>query len=346
MLRVAEGDCLITDTNEVLEGNGVEIQFAATTGIIEVYTIGHVSIASQSPLSCSDFADNWKPSGRWDRNPADGVTQFPQLTGRLTGELILVNVEQGLAASYTATILGDFTNKPLHRAPSIDFPTLADAEPVVKLRTGAKVTPLSGQGIDAVAMALGLDAHTTLENDVVILEEIGARTDWIISYPLAGYKVYRPFTVEVNNEVRHCEAIRGAPVGDNAPTVKVSLDDWAGSLISKGAGRIIGGAVLDLDPPPPIDIGVNLCHAVNILSFEDKPSILVPEGSKILSNLSGFTASPTSSLTWKLIEPVFPLEDGIRRPVLAHSLTTFVNGTLDGGRVLANYAILRSHRRE
>jgi hypothetical protein len=180
---------------------------------------------------------------------------------------------------------------------------------------------------------------------VVVLDQIGARTDWVISYPLAGYKIYRPFTVDINGTSRHCEAFRQALI-EGGPTVKVDSGIWFNSLVSKGSRRTIGAESLDIAPIPPIDSGVNFCHAVNVLSFEGKPSILLTNGSEILSNLSDFTASPTSSLTWRLIEPVFPLEDGIKRPVLAYSLTTFVNGTLDGGRILANYAVLRPHRRE
>jgi hypothetical protein len=338
-LRVAEGDCLITDTNEVLEGEGVEIELGVTIGIIEVFSIGRLAGTG----TCTEFANNWKPGGRWDINPTDGVmiNQPP----KLNGELILVNVAQGLATSYPATALGDFTDTHLHRTPSIDFPTLSDASAVARLADGSTLIPQSGQGIDAVAQVLSLGNQSILRNDVILNDAIGARTDWVINYPLAGYKTYRPFAVEINGATRHCESFGKVPISGQ-PTAKVNSEVLENSLVSQGSRQQIGAQEILLDPPPPVDSRVDLCHAVNVLSFEDNSSILLPEGSEILSNLSNFTASPTSSLTWKLIEPIFPPESGIRRPVLAYSLTTFVNGTLDGGRVLANYAVLRPHRRE
>ncbi len=338
-LRVAEGDCLITDTNQVLQGENTEMEIGVTTGALEVYSLGRITQFG----TCNEFADNWKPGGRWVNNPTDGVMiSNPPL---VNGELILVNVNQGLATSYPATVLGNFTNTHLHQAPEVDFPTLADAAPVVTQADGTDVFLESGQGIDAIAQVLSLDNQATLVNDVILNEEIGARTDWVISYPLAGYKVFRPFTVELNGVTRHCESFGKIPLVGQ-PIVPINAEVLENSLVSQGAREQIGATPLELDPPPLVDSRVDFCHAVNVLSFEGQSSILIQNTSTIHSDLSGFAASPTSSLTWKLIEPIFPLNSGIRRPVLAYSLTTFVNGTLNGGTTLANYAILREHRRE
>lgn len=338
-LRVAEGDCLITDTNEILEGEGGQLQLGVTIGIIEVYSLGRLTQFG----TCDEFANNWKPGGRWLDNPTDGVKiSEPPL---INGEMILVNVAQGLSTSYSATALGNFTDVHLHRAPDIDFPTFADAKAVVTQADGTEIIPQSQQGIDAIAQILSIDNQATLVNDVILNEEIGARTDWIISYPLAGYNIYRPFTVEFDGITRHCESFGKVPI-PGQPTVPVHAEVLENSLVSQGAREQKGADSLELDPPPLLESRVDFCHAVNVLSFEGQSSILAEDNALIHSNLSGFTASPTSSLTWKLIEPVFPPESGIRRPVRAYSLTTFVNGTLNGGTTLANYAILKAHRQE
>jgi len=343
VLTVAEGSCMVTENLE-FGGPGFEYSLGASIGTIEVYSVGAVltSYSWDSEPDCTDIAERWRPLQPWRNDPSDGLQEIT--VPKISGEMNLVNVGEGLAAGYTATALDHFNDQFAHTSPWDDSPHLGEAEPVATASNGVDVVPESGEGIDAVAMVLGLDGPSIISNDVIVADSIGARTDWVLSYPLDGYKNYRPFPVSIEGSERQCETF-GLSTAQGEPFVELRADTAVSVLESWGNGKHLGGELVP-DPPPLIEVAPAVCHSVNIISFEGKDSILIPLDAPNLIPLSGVTASDVSQLRWRLVEPVFPVMDGIRRPVLGFRLTTFVNGTLDGGNVLANYAILRPHVRQ
>ncbi len=344
VLTVAEGSCMVTENLE-FGGGGFEYPLGASIGTIEVYSVGaRLTFATRESITdCADIAERWRPLQPWRNDPSDGLHEIS--APKISGEMNLVNVGEGLAAGYTATALDHFNDQFAHTSPWDDSPHLGEAEPVATASNGVDVVPESGEGIDAVAMILGLDGQSTISNDVIVKDSIGARTDWVLSYPLDGYKNYRPFPVSIEGSERQCETF-GLSTAQGEPFVELIVDAALAALESWGNGKHLGGEESLLDPSPLIEVAPAVCHSVNIISFEGKDSILIPLDAPNLIPLSGVTASDVSQLRWRLVEPVFPVMDGIRRPVLGFRLTTFVNGTLGGGNVLANYAVLRPHVRQ
>ncbi len=349
VLTVAEGSCMVTENLE-FGGPGFEYSLGASIGTIEVYSVGAVltSYSWDSEPDCTDIAERWRPLQPWRNDPSDGLQEIT--VPKISGEMNLVNVGEGLAAGYTATALDHFNDQFSHTFPWDASPHLGEAEPVATASNGVDVVPESGEGIDAVAMVLGLGGQSTISNDVIVADSIGARTDWILSYPLDGYKNYRPFPVSIEGSERQCETF-GIHSRQGEPSFEIPLDKAIASLVSWANGINTEDekwlAVSEFDPMPTVTHAVpTVCNAVNIISFEGKDSILIPLDAPNLIPLSRVTASDVSQLRWRLVEPVFPAMSGIRRPVLGFRLTTFVNGTLDGGNVLANYAVLRPHVRQ
>jgi hypothetical protein len=227
-----------------------------------------------------------------------------------------------------------------HTSPFDPSPNLAEAKPVATSMTGVDVVPESGEGIDAVATVL---SHDVYENDVVTEETIGTSTDWVISYPLTGYKNHRPITVTIDGDERNCETFKLPPV-EGEPIVDSESASLEPIFISWGQGHQIGNEATDpgnIAPRPPrIKVGTALCSAVNLIGFEGKPSILAPSDSPDVENISGVIASDSSMLRMQFVHSD---ETGFSRPVLGFRLTKFVNGTLEEGKTLANYAVIKPH---
>ena len=245
-------------------------------------------------------------------------------------------MQQGLSGVYQATALRNFNGGELlvHTDPGSLNPNLADAQPGV---IDGVVQP---DGITAVARLLTTRA---LSNDVVALDEVAASTDWIISYPTSGYHAARPFTVEISGEPRNCSSFGdyGPEPMPGEPVVYLEFDQMnnvffasSGDGTSRGSFRNSG---LSVTPIP--QAGVALCNAVNVLTFDGRPSMLLPEGSPYLENLDGLVGD-SSHLWWAPVG-----EEMLGEPVLALRLTRFVNGTLEGGSILSNYLFMDAHRR-
>ncbi len=342
VLHIVEGRCIVASNLEA-GGAGSQFQLGASLGTIEIYKIGSRTIFEES-TECGDIADRWKLQGVWLTNPLADLLGTSYST--ISAEMTLLNVKKGLAASYTATALSQFKDKEIeknhisHTSPFDPSPNLAEAKPVATSMTGVDVVSESGEGIDAVATVL---SHDVYENDVVTEETIGASTDWVISYPLAGYKNHRPITVTIDGDERNCETFKLPPV-EGEPIVDSESASLEPIFISWGQGHQIGNEAInpgDIAPRPPrIKVGTALCSAVNVISFEGKPPILAFPNSGNVKNISGVIVSDSSMLRMQFVHSD---EVGFIRPVLGFRLTTFVNGTLEGGKTLANYAVIKPH---
>lgn len=314
-LRVGEGECLIDSSGHAHSGPGAELPVAASVGLIEVYGMTHPR--SQASSDCEQYAEHWSEQGKWTQDPSEGLAATER-NRQISGEGVLINVGEGLSGVYAASALRDFADTPLlHTHPSSLHPNLADA----------------AQGIDAVAREFNV---STLSNDVIVLEEVDASTDWIISYPTNGYHAIKPFDVRINGELRNCSSL-GPPSQAGDPVAELD-GETAMRILFSASGRDTEGSygALDIAPIPSQEIGATLCNAVNVVSFWNKPSLLLPADSPLLYTLGEVTAGPASHVWWE------PLGGS----PLAFRLTRFVNGTLAGDSVLANYSFMAPHRRD
>jgi len=377
ILRVAEGPCTVSDDGIGGEA-GSSFPLGASVGSIEVYAVSSrlIDDVSESAPSCDEIAERWEPQGIWQDDPDADLVQigsgYPFYGQKnLSGLATVINVDEGLSASYSPLAFVDFADQIPHSAPSADFPNLADANPIAISPEGTEFIPNSGEGIDAVAflLAASLGGSNTshagsgfydgyagqLTNQVIQSEAIGAITEWVLSYPLDGYKPYRPFEVSVEGEPRRCETLGtiGNTVDYTSPlieeqaeaheSVSIGFETAVNIVESWGGGRKFKFGSLDLAPLPPVDAKTAICFAVNVLGFEEQDSILIKDDSPNLYRLrNSILANPESStLRWHIFDPEGPPE--ISRPVVGFRLTVFKNGTLNGGSTLANYAILQPH---
>jgi hypothetical protein len=251
----------------------------------------------------------------------------------LFGESYLVNVEEGLAATYAPLALDEFAGMD-HDSPVADTVDLTVADPrYTPIGTDDQI--LVASGIDAVAELLATQGRR-LFNSVVNAASIGASTDWVITYPLQPYLDTKPLFGEINGEERNCDSF--GTVG--------SFDDFASS--PGNFSLLAYGEDLHFPTSPP---GSNdilrpgftpgepaLCNAVNIIPFAAN-SVLAPMNSPLL------TDPPEELLTLAadIDSYTFSFQPSSPNHTFGFRITTFRNGTLDGGSTLANYAVIRPH---
>lgn len=352
MLRIAEGPCTISD--ELIGGSaGTEFSVDSKLGTIEVYAMTSNFRRSDIALElfdCENAIKRWQPQGIWRNNPRNGLGPN-HVEYRISGDATIINVEDGISVNYQAMALQDFASEIPHTAPYAigdlynETPTLRDADPIAVLSGGSEIIPNSNEGIDAVALVIDdLKTFQALTNQVITAPEIGAQTDWILTYPLTGYDIQdRQFTVEIDGQERFCESF-GLQPGDNSaddppgdaahPLVEMNLEAAEKALSSWGNGEF-EGYLLDLAPTPMVNVEAVLCNAVNVVAFGEQPSIFLDNDSSNLYRLgNNQLASPSSStIRWRGAGSV-----------MAFGVTTFKNGKLNGGSTVANYGILRQHR--
>lgn len=325
-LRVAEGLCVLDGIGYGF-GSGAQFDIPINTGSLEVYHLGGNDLAllpQPEESHCAEQAD-YLAGIEPDAEP---VGQYDIRDDLIYGTANLMNVQQGLSAAYEATAI---TNTRMHALLGS-----RDARSIHPLNTYINLSRVQG-GIDALAKLM-MAMH--ISNEVVVLDELNAQTDWVISYPLAGYKNHKPFSVLMDGRTKYCGTL-GLPVEEGKVAVQQYL--WIGD--NSFIGSVGGGEVYDayknyydigLLPDHP-KVAADLCHAVNVVSF-DRPSILQESGSILATRVDNVLPGPVTRST------LYHTGSYDQAPVLGFRLTSFKNGTLDNGNTLANYALLTPHR--
>ncbi len=347
-LRVAEGLCFVDEQLQA-GGEGDSITIPTQVGMMEVYVMGGLTGESQYTWKeefCDDLAARWAPGGIWESDPQQDIaSELDTWNSGLMGEVTLVNVAEGLAVSYQPAALNELMGEVPHTAPGNSSPNLADADPVA-LVGGELIEPASGEGIDAVALALTGNAFNVY-NDVISSPDINARTDWVLSYPLTPYKNYKPYSTESDGEILDCEVFGDLEPEGGDSTVE-DAPSTEGGILTWGQRTAGGLPVLDITPVRPLTFALSLCRPVNVVAFGKNEAVLVPSDSVLLTQqpdqiLPDLTKAPSAGLRWLPSPGPYP---GVPRPVLGFRLSVFSNGVLDGGTVMRNYGILRPHLRQ
>ncbi len=336
LLRIGEGNCTIADSGE-FGGAGTEFALEATTMMLEAYSVGRAwkNFFEESP-TCAELAQRWRPGGIWSVDPDAEFSILPSFydSSWFSGYFDLINVTQGLATALPATAIDEFAERIPHTAPDSNTLTLEYADPIATLPDGSIVEPPSGEGIDAIAMLLAAGDWASIVNDVITLDGIAASTDWIISFPLSGYRLYGPHQLEIDGQMRSCSSSGNDK--DTLPYVVEPVNTpwglWGGGAWTLGLGSVI-------DPTPSLRYEPFLCYPVNVITFGDKPPLFLPEDSVHQYRLSSLYDQPLSNAAHTA---GYRFRQGLR-PLVAFRVTTFVNGTLNGGSTLANYATSRPH---
>ncbi|WP_151705420.1 hypothetical protein [Nitrincola alkalilacustris] len=317
VLRVAEGGCLVTGSTQ-MEGAGAEIALPTSMGMVEVYAL---PTPPETVGESCDQIGSWSRGGRWLSGVAQQTLVPPY--AELSGEMMLVNVAKGLATEYPAIAFREFMHNPVHAKPQADKPDLSSArEGAYRLNQLLQVS------------------EDMLGNDVTMDASINAQTDWIISYPLIGYE--EPLSpwdeIMVNGELRQCDsfAFPAKPGGPSLSVVFNVVPLWQMNKLP--ALKHQEGMALDVEitPLPTIQVEPALCYGVNVVSFGDQGAMIIDGGDvRHYAIASNELIEGVSYVRWS------PARYG--RAAVAYKLTSFQNGTLQGGSVLANYAIMKRH---
>jgi len=342
VLRVSEGLCTIAEDGQ-FGGDGTDFPIDTNTGLLEIYRMGIRDGPGSGVLkdsTCETLAARWEVGGVWSQEPLAGLS-IDESQPELVGHFDLINVALGLSAEQSAIGLRDFMSAVPHTAPDDVDPSLLDADPVARMSSGEEVFPESGEGIDAVALLLST-VEGTMTGDVTLREKVAASTDWIVSFPLRGYRHYGSYELEIDGVMRTCNENELT----EHPTLAIAkplYNPWS----TWGEGPSYRARTF-LDPTPPARYSPFLCYTVNLLTFGgDNDPIFSPAESVLQERVGieqgslifrGESFSVSYEFTdGRVLDPA--ANQG--RPVVAYRASIFVNGTLDGGSVLANYMFLR-----
>ena len=342
ILRVADGSCTIA-SDGTFGGPGTDFPISTLTGLVEIYRVNVMDARGSRVLedsTCQELAQRWDLGGSWAEDPMSDLS-LDDSQPEIIGHFDLVNVSRGLSSEQPAIGLRDFSQEIAHTDPSSSSPSLLDSNPIARLGSGTLVEPSSGEGIDAVALLLSTQ-EGSIVNDVVVGSGVAASTDWIVSFPLRGYKSYGENEVEVDGRTLTCNENEIDELA--MPFIETRLyfpwASWGGLQLTRGTSV--------LDPPPVVRYSAFLCYTVNVLSFGTGAPIFLNDDSPLQQfvglNPGGVEVIEGSfGASYRFSDGFADLESSIGRPVVAYRVTSFVNGTLDGGNVLANYLFMRPH---
>ncbi|HET9032422.1 MAG TPA: hypothetical protein VFN25_05915 [Dokdonella sp.] len=152
------------------------------------------------PKNCGAIVGAWvaQPPGYWIQ---DSSTDIEPPTGGLFGSALLVDVQNGVSAGYSADAIEGFVSNGidnLHDVPGNTLPSLAniggsdptatayvfDNGKLIQATYGAG----SGRKIDAVS---ALFAHNDIFNEYVLGGGAAATTDWVVTFPTKNFYVDR-----------------------------------------------------------------------------------------------------------------------------------------------------------
>lgn len=343
-LVIGEGSCTVAD-NGAFGGSGTVFDIENATSLVEAYLVSLDLEEALSDAPCDTLASRWQNGGSWVNNPNAGLEETSPYESTFSGYFDLIRVSQGLSSALPAIAIGEFAADVPHTAPQSESPNLASADPIAILPSGAVVEFESGSGIDAIALILSTRYDARISNNVITVNDIAASTDWIVTFPLRGYGYSGGFTVDFGETLRLCD-----PTGDDAETAPFLEEESVRFWTMSGDGLFeFADATSTISPTPIRQYAPFLCNTVNVVSFGSNSPIFLQEGSNLQYRVRELYDQSLDDMTrhieysFKDATSILPQEVG--RPVIAFRATTYVNGTLEGGSVLANYMAIRYHDR-
>ncbi|MBL4661672.1 MAG: hypothetical protein JKY19_15035, partial [Alcanivoracaceae bacterium] len=206
---------------------------------------------------CSRLQNAWDVSsddGYWSIDPS--IDMLPP-SGGIMGNVILIDVNEGVAVSEDATVLDDFSDEVLHFNIDNDSPSLADGKVSSTIDSfGQRINMDWSTGFEAVSSVM---MKANVSNEYTLDTSINARTDWIVTMPtahfhtdpinLANNEVVAPFTSLLDNNKPGCEPY-SALLYDREELTPTSPS------VPPPAPHPL--------PPPPIP---SFCYAINDISI-------------------------------------------------------------------------------
>jgi hypothetical protein len=308
--------------------------------------------------------------------------------GGLFGGAAIVNAANGTMYSYDAKALmgfegavGDAGSKDVapgvHYRPGTIYPSLnsgGEKDATVFLTGGSKPETLMYQenGVDAVSAAF---MHDAVMNEYVVLDELNAGTEWVITFPTKNFYADLARMTEEGiltggtppSTARAPFTYLNGAANDSGPLCEVvSFQTWdreEATFIAPDVPGTTRPPTVSPSLPPQgscVDFGTcpsyfQLCNEVNVLRFGEQvvfgtPTFVTPDSQ--LSLL--ITVEDEFEAGWGKIDLSTDSRnnDALRvdeqglvgLPVAGFAAFEFENGYLDGGSVKANYGGLFGHK--
>ncbi len=285
------------------------------SGAVEVIELGALTGelgADTTARDCEALQDAYLVVGGVE---PDRTGQILAPTGRISANLQLISVAEGLVLSVPGIAVQGFSSVPQDPdfegyVPRLANPVLGPDQEVYETESAHGRLQFPGdRGPDAMS---SLFMHSELGGEFYTDPELGATTQWVVSMPTkAAYVSERPGSLAAD--------------GVAVPPFSTFFDaDGACDQVLASRGALDGGPLL-ASPPTALD----LCRQVNLIGLEQ-----------------GFNSTGTALL--QLVEAETRIINAQRPdgtpvvlnglPAVGLQLSNFVNGQLQGG-VLANYSI-------
>jgi hypothetical protein len=251
-------------------------------GFIEVIEMGNLTGRSEMAATidpetgvadCQVLQDAWDAQSSDSYWIADASTDMLPPTGGIMGDVILIDVEDGLSISQDGIAIEDFSDDILNFSSDSELPNLANAKSESYVQANGSSHKLQwSRGIDAISALL---MRFELQNEYALDAVIAAETDWLVSFPtkqfytdptiIGSSEPIPPFTTSMflNNAVRRgCEPYGVSVINDR---------EARNPVLPPGIG--IPGS-----PPPPIQAIPSFCFSTNIITLGHENNPTTPVG--------------------------------------------------------------------
>ncbi len=278
-------------------------------------------------------------------------------SGGLTGSMRLLNVPDGVQASYNPEIIDRFSQTVLHTLPGDPLPNLTSANHdsdgdgftdsrVFHPVSGEELVSNWNESIDAVS---ALFMSETIENEIVMEDVLSAVTEWTLNYPTKQFytdpmwasESRMPFS-QLYRDLSQFPFFGPTPEAGSCQDYRFVLQNREGESVDPEAGLICIGAC-----PPPI---LQVCHGSSTLAFDDQ-SVTSIFGERPYKNRLPRvfdTGHVRINLTPDAEERRLTDREGniyFGVPVTGFSVEILKNNQSFGNGVIANYASSAPHRR-
>ena len=351
---------------EELTGNFSDVYGTEATrlseGFVEVFEMGVLTGDSAqatilysggvpASVDCSKFINAWDVNHSDNYWINDPNTDMLPPNGGISGDITLIDVQQGIAVNESATVLTDFTDETLNFSYGSESPSLADAKltSLIKEDSGNLREMTWTRGIDAVSSVL---MASSISNEYNINPDIGAATDWIITMPTRQY--YR-------DERYVSGSTNTAPFSQRVNDLSFACELMDLASYNREQDRSFNPIVMP-DPPPPGFQSSRFCYATNSLHITPIENIFAPIpigiysssytsephlNNNILQGLHGATEFNEGWASITFNDSKMPHNSGADLrglPVIGFSTQQFLNDNVQQG-IKANYADLSLHKK-
>ncbi len=270
--RTAEGHLEMIEMGtlvDITEGSAT-----AATHVVDPET------GAVAPADCQQLVDAWTDpnnqvqgdEGYWLQNP---FTDMEAPSGGLFGGASVVNVTAGTMYSYDARAINGFATdvfagELLHQPPGSTAPSLNSGDVM-----DAHVFGADGSVINSSGLTRGVDAvsfvfmHDQIMNEYTTESEVGASTEWVVTFPTKAFYTYQPSSGSANAVAPFTSTWDGELPGACEVVTLDTIWDREEQTITGTPGQPVPPIVSPAPPNPNLQpiIPFELCFETSVIEF-------------------------------------------------------------------------------